>query len=71
MTESQTLKATFDRFDSDGDGTINEAEFIELLRALEFDASRQDAATAFSAIDVTSNQRIEFGEFAAWWASVQ
>lgn len=69
--DPQALRAMFDRFDTNQDGTIDETEFVDLLRALQLDITRAEATTAFLSIDVTSNQRIEFGEFAEWWASLQ
>jgi Ca2+-binding EF-hand superfamily protein len=62
------LRPRFDEFDSDGDGTIDEAEFTALVAALgvRFDAGQ--VYTAFMAIDIDGNGRIEFGEFESWWA---
>jgi Ca2+-binding EF-hand superfamily protein len=68
--DRQKLKALFERFDANQDGAIDEGEFAELLRALDFDMSAGDRLTAFRAIDITSNQRIEFGEFAEWWSAI-
>jgi Ca2+-binding EF-hand superfamily protein len=68
MTETaDELRGKFDEFDIDGDGAISEAEFTTLVAALGvgFDAGR--VYTAFMAIDVDGNGRIEFGEFRAWW----
>jgi calcium-binding protein CML len=68
MTETaDELRSKFDEFDTDRDGSISEAEFTALVAALgvRFDAGQ--VYTAFMAIDVDGNGRIEFGEFRTWW----
>ncbi len=61
------LKHEFDRFDRDGSGSIDEAEFGELLTALGLGFSQEKAMVAFLAIDINGNGRIDFGEFETWW----
>lgn len=61
------LKAAFQRFDRDGSGHIDEAEFAELVRSLGVEMTPEKVQIAFSAIDVNGNERIDYGEFAAWW----
>lgn len=65
--EPDALKAEFERFDSDRNGTIDEDEFERLVRALGITLSPEHTHTAFLAIDVNGNGVIEFGEFAGWW----
>lgn len=62
-----SLRSEFQRFDSDGNGYIDEAEFGALARALGANLSPTEVAVAFLAMDSNGNRRIEFGEFAAWW----
>ena len=71
MTDESKLRAEFDRFDTDKNGYIDEGEFRELVKALGVDISSQAVATAYLAIDVNGNKRIEFGEFSAWWVKYQ
>ena len=66
MSDS-SLRAEFDRFDSDGNGHIDEAEFSALAQALGAHLSPTEVAVAFLAIDVNGNRQIEFGEFSSWW----
>lgn len=67
-TNAEALRAEFARFDSDGSGSIDEDEFARLLSALGVNFDEGRVHTAFLAIDVNGNRRIDFGEFAAWWA---
>jgi Ca2+-binding EF-hand superfamily protein len=67
MSDEATLKAEFERFDTDANGTIDEAEFTALVQELSSGLTSDQAAVAFLAIDVNGNRRIEFGEFCAWW----
>ncbi len=62
-----SLRSEFQRFDSDGNGFIDEAELGALVQSLGANLSHTEVAVAFLAIDVNGNRRIEFGEFAAWW----
>lgn len=64
---AEPLRKEFSRFDRDGNGSIDEAEFAELLDALGVSFSKEKAMVAFLAIDVNGNGRIDFGEFQTWW----
>jgi len=64
---SSELRAAFDRFDRDGNGTIDEDEFSELVRSLGVAMTPEKVQTAFLAVDVNGNGRIDFGEFVVWW----
>lgn len=61
------LRTAFDKFDRDGNGFIDEAEFAELLSSLGIDLTPEKIQIAFMAIDVNGNERVDFGEFAVWW----
>jgi calmodulin len=61
------LQAAFERFDRDGNGHIDEAEFADLVRSLGVDMTPEKVQVAFLAIDVNGNERIDYSEFAAWW----
>lgn len=71
MSDETELKAAFRKFDKDGSGFIDEAEFAALVTSLGVNLSPEKVATAFLAIDVNGNGRIEFGEFSAWWTKYQ
>ena len=63
----ETLHREFERFDADGNGSIDEDEFGALVRALGVTFPPEKVAIAFMAIDVNGNGQIEFGEFKSWW----
>jgi Ca2+-binding EF-hand superfamily protein len=63
----EQLKQAFDETDADGSGAIDEAEFLALTRKLGFILSEGEVHTAFLAIDVNGNRRIDFGEFSNWY----
>lgn len=67
MTSPSDLKKAFDRFDKDSNGSIDEEEFASLLGALGVTFTEEQVMTAFLAIDVNGNRRIDFGEFCTWW----
>ena len=71
MSDESALQAKFAGFDTDQNGFIDEAEFAELVKSLGVDMSTTAVATAFLAIDVNGNGRIEFGEFSSWWTKYQ
>jgi calmodulin len=71
MSDESDLKAAFDKFDKDGSGFIDEAEFSALVKSLGVQLSPEKVGVAFLAIDVNGNGRIEFGEFSAWWKQRQ
>lgn len=71
MSDEQTLRNDFDQFDTDKNGYIDEEEFASLIEFLGIEFSKQQTATAFLAIDVNGNGRIEFGEFRSWWLKYQ
>lgn len=64
---SSALREAFDRYDADGNGFIDEREFGALISELGGGLSEAELLTAFQAIDISGNGRIEFGEFRAWW----
>lgn len=70
MSDS-SLRTEFERFDADGNGHIDEAEFGALVQSLGAPLSPNEVAVAFLAIDVNGNRRIEFGEFSSWWKKYQ
>jgi Ca2+-binding EF-hand superfamily protein len=65
--DEAALRAQFHQFDGDGNGIIDEDEFAGLIAALGVKWTAEKVHVAFSAIDVSGNGTIEFGEFAQWW----
>jgi Ca2+-binding EF-hand superfamily protein len=61
------LLRIFERFDKDGDGSIDEGEFGEVLDALGWDSPPEVRSLEFAVIDENSDGEVEFQEFAEWW----
>ncbi len=57
----------FERFDTNGDGLIDEAEFGEILASLGWDSPVELRSLEFAAIDSNADGLLEFQEFADWW----
>jgi calcium-binding protein CML len=71
MTTSQNseaeLRQKFDRADTNKNGSVDEDEFMVLVRTLGVTLTPEEVQVAFLAIDINGNGRIEFGEFKNWW----
>lgn len=64
---SDGLLRIFERFDKDGDGSIDEREFGDVLDALSWDSPAEVRSLEFAVIDDNSDGQVEFQEFAEWW----
>jgi len=64
---AQDIDAEFRKFDTDGNGSIDEDEFSALVTSLGVQMSAEKVAIAFMAIDVDGSRSISLGEFRAWW----
>ncbi|HOP22283.1 MAG TPA: EF-hand domain-containing protein [Gammaproteobacteria bacterium] len=65
--EIAEIKDHFDFFDNNGNGLLEENEFIKLFKVLAPDASREMAIRGFHTIDEDGNGTVEFDEFLDWW----
>jgi Ca2+-binding EF-hand superfamily protein len=63
----ERLRVEFGRFDTDGNGLIDRAEFGGLVEALGAGLSEVETGRAFADIDQNGNGRIELEEFSRWW----
>ena len=66
MGDDELLRK-FRDFDTDGNGSISEEEFANLVVALGLRLTAGEIQIAYSAIDINGNGRIDFGEFKSWW----
>jgi Ca2+-binding EF-hand superfamily protein len=62
-----SLFRLFTRFDRNGDGLIDIAEFRAILEALGDSPSQELASLEFAAIDMNSDGMVDFPEFKGWW----
>lgn len=61
------LSWVFQRFDANGDGLIDEAEFAEMLTSLGWDSPEELRSLEFAAIDTDADGLVGFDEFSNWW----
>jgi calmodulin len=66
--ELDEVREAFDYNDRDEDGLIDLEEFADMLDDLEADMSDTEMRAGFREIDTNHDGKIDFGEFAAWWA---
>ena len=57
----------FARFDRNGDGLVDIAEFRAILEALGDSPSHELVSLEFAAIDMNSDGKVDFQEFKGWW----
>jgi hypothetical protein len=57
----------FQRFDTNGDGFIDEDEFGEILKSLGWDSAEEIRSLEFAMVDTDSDGQVDFREFADWW----
>ena len=65
----EEIRETFQHFDRDGNGTMDIAEFGDLMKALGTAGDADELKAGLEALDNNRNGRIDFEEFAAWWGS--
>ena len=72
MTDSPTDKTDalfrlFVRFDTNGDGLVDENEFRKILQRLGGNSSDEVLSLEFAAIDTNADGVVGFQEFKDWW----
>jgi len=63
----EEIRQRFDRWDTDGNGTLNWEEFCSLLDELVEDLSLEEKTIAYHLVDTNHTGLISFEEFSAWW----
>ncbi|MEX2524172.1 MAG: EF-hand domain-containing protein [Gammaproteobacteria bacterium] len=61
------LRATFDKYDKNGNGSIDWDEFCLLLDELVGDMALDEKSLAFHLVDTNHTGYINFEEFVKWW----
>ena len=62
------VRESFDKFDKNGNGKIDLAEFRLLMTDLGDSSDRAAVEVMFDEVDDDETGMIEFEEFEAWWA---
>jgi Ca2+-binding EF-hand superfamily protein len=60
------IRATFDRIDENGNGSIEFEEFTGLMLKLDHTRASSDLRAQFDAIDTNRDGRVSFDEFHRW-----
>lgn len=65
--EQESLRATFDKYDRNGNGSLDWDEFCLLLDDLVGDMPLDEKSLAFHIVDINHTGVIDFDEFSIWW----
>eukprot|EP01080_Neovahlkampfia_damariscottae_P006380 gene6380-10387_t len=69
INDKKTIKSIFDSYDTNGDGTIDEKEFIDVCYDLLLFPDETTVKGAMKALDKDNNSTIDFNEFYDWWSN--
>jgi Ca2+-binding EF-hand superfamily protein len=62
----EEMKETFERFDENGNGSIEFEEFMTLMRELDHTRAEGALRAQFATIDTNHDGRVSVDEFQAW-----
>lgn len=65
--EEDELRTLFEGCDSNGNGSLQFAEFVDFLQNIGADMAVEDCRIGFAEIDGDRDGHIDFDEFFAWW----
>ena len=65
--EEDELRALFDACDSNGNGSLQFAEFVTFVRSIEAGMDETECRIGFQEIDSDRDGHIDFDEFLRWW----
>ncbi len=66
LPSAKTLRIMFDRYDTDGSGTIERSEISKIFRDFGEDLTSNEEPAILALIDSDSNEKINFEEFMNW-----
>jgi len=67
--EMEKIRATFDRIDTDGSGTLDQEEVAQAAQQLGRVFIGDDLEEAMTMMDSDGNGEVSFEEFCSWWES--
>lgn len=66
MSKTESLKATFKRWDTDGSGTISKDELYAIFKALDDKIDKSELDEMMNDADVNKDGKIDINEFINW-----
>jgi|EP00945_MAST-04E_sp_MAST-4E-sp1_P001617 Ras-related protein Rab-11A len=63
----EDIRGTFDEFDADGGGTLDQSEIAEFVATFGMTLSTKEKDEMFEMIDQNGDGEIQFEEFLPWW----
>merc|ERR1712176_310714 len=66
LSEPERLTEAFARFDHNGNGVIQQDEFLHVLKMLDGSFTDEEASRMFAASDSNSDGELHYAEFVAW-----
>ena len=66
LPSADDIRTIFDRYDTDGSGTIGRSELHEMFREFGEDLTSNEAQAILALIDSDGNEKINFEEFLYW-----
>ena len=68
--EDDILKSTFDKYDANGDGTLDHSEILKFVADMSNgELTQTDVEKYISVIDFNGSGDVTFPEFKEWWES--
>ena len=67
IVDEQDLRNKWNRYDSDGNGSLDVRELSSFIKDAEIDMTCNEIASAFMALDKNFDDKITYEEFYAWW----
>lgn len=65
--DPQAIRSAFDRFDKDGNGSLNAAELALVASELGATFKKNELIAVFDLLDTDSSGDISYEEFSSWW----
>jgi Zn-dependent protease with chaperone function len=66
--DENRIRAVFQEYDRDGDGSLDSSELALVSRGLGSELSNDELRAVFDVLDQDGSGRVDFVEFRAWWS---